>query len=132
MTTPRHANQKSGRLINFKQLCDRYADKLKQAKMLNKDYKDVIKEYDSKDTLAYIDPPYMSATRIYKQHDTDPEDVAELIKSMKGKAIVSMDDTPQTRKAFRGLNIHRINHKYTLSKLNGGHKKVKELIITNF
>lgn len=121
------------KLINFKLLCDRYKGKLKQAKMLNKDYRDVIKEYDSKDTLAYIDPPFMSANKkLYKHEDTDPEDVAKLVKSMKGKAIVSMDDTPETRKAFKGLNIHKINHIYTFKKLSGGYKKVTELIITNF
>ncbi len=116
----------------FKESCDNHKDKLKQAKMLNKDYKDVIKKYDSKDTLCYIDPPYAD-THGYKHDNIPPEEVARLVKTMKGKAIISYKNDSRARKAFSGLNVHKINTRHELQrKQTGTHKDVSELIITNF
>jgi DNA adenine methylase len=100
--------------------------------MLNKDYKDVIKQYDSKDTLCYIDPHYVDAN-YYGHKEIDPEDVAKIVKTMKGKAIISYNNHPAVRKAFAGLNFHKVNTRYELQKsMTGTHKDVSELLITNF
>lgn len=115
--------------VNFREKCERYEDKLKQAKLLNKDYKDVIEKYDSKDTLYYIDPPYVDKNR-YKHNDIEPEGVAKVVKSMKGKAIVSYNNHPRVRKAFAGLKFHKVNMAYSTQR--GPHKNISELLITNF
>ena len=122
--------------VNFKSKCYRYKNRLsKQTEMTSKDYKDIVKEYDSKDTLMYLDPPYTGLidTRVYKHNNINPEDVAKLVKSMKGKAIVSYNNHPKVRKAFKGLNFHKGDTRYELQRSNTGtHKNVSELIITNF
>ena len=118
--------------INFREKCDRYKDKLKQAKILNKDYKDVVKQYDSKDMLAYMDPPYIIGKK-YKHSEISPEEVAKVVKSMKGKAIVSYNNHPRVRKAFAGLKFHKVKTRYQLQKgTTGTRKNVTELLITNF
>jgi DNA adenine methylase len=124
--------KKGNQALRFKELCGDHKNKLKKAKMLNKDYKDVIKQYDSKDTLCYIDPHYVD-NNYYGHSDVNPEDVAKLVKSMKGKAIVSYNNHPRIRRAFQGLNIHRVKTKYGYqANMTGAQKDVSELIITNF
>jgi DNA adenine methylase len=127
-----YVNRKTPRKeIKLKLNCDRYKDKLKQAKILNKDYRDAVKEYDSKDTLVYMDPPYFVIDkRLYNHNEINPEEVAKLVKSMKGKAIVSYGNHPRVRKAFAGLKFHKAKTAYSIQ--SGTPKNVSELLITNF
>jgi len=116
--------------VNFRGKCDRYKDKLKQAKILNKDYKDAVNQYDSKDMLAYIDPPYFAVKGYYNHNEINPEEVAKVVKSMKGKAIISYNNHPRVRKAFAGLKFHKVKTKYSIN--SGALKSATELLITNF
>jgi DNA adenine methylase len=118
--------------VNAKNKCEEYKDKLKQAKVLNKDYEDVVKEYDSKDMLCYIDPPYWIVKNHYGNGNgkIEPEGVANLVKSLKGKAIVSYNNHPRVRKAFAGLNFHKVKTVYSIQ--SGTKRNVSELLITNF
>ena len=118
--------------MKFRDSCNSHKDKLKQTEILNKDYKDVIKQYDSKNTLCYIDPPYVD-THGYKHDNISPEEVAKIAKSMKGKAIISYNNHPRVRKAFAGLKLHKVKTRYELQKsMTGTQKDVSELLITNF
>lgn len=69
--------------------------RLQRVQIENKDFKDIIKNYDTKDTLFYCDPPYLSEVRQtfndYK-HEMSYEDhveLIELLKNIEGKAILS-------------------------------------------
>jgi DNA adenine methylase len=60
----------------------------------HRDFRDLIPLYDTKDTLYYLDPPYVRATRSageYKHEcgDKDHEDLVEMLLSIKGKAMLS-------------------------------------------
>ena len=61
----------------------------------NRDALDVIKEYDSPDTLFYLDPPYVLSTRVRKDaymnelKDSAHDKLADLLLSVKGKVAVS-------------------------------------------
>jgi DNA adenine methylase len=55
---------------------------------------DIVKKYDTPDTLFYLDPPYVAATRVSGQykHELDDSDHVNLITALldiKGKAILS-------------------------------------------
>jgi DNA adenine methylase len=56
---------------------------------------DIIEKYDSKDTLFYADPPYLTAVRDkgsdyrYELNEGDHIRLAELLCAVKGKALVS-------------------------------------------
>lgn len=74
--------------------------KLKNKKMhisnihqiLNKEYIDIIKEYDSKDTFFYIDPPYYGKEEYYINHTFTKEEhinLSELLKDIKGRFALS-------------------------------------------
>ncbi len=70
-------------------------ERLKTVQIENLDYKDLIKKYDSENTLFYLDPPYIHDTRKLKdgyEHEmtnAQHEDLIDILIHIKGKAILS-------------------------------------------
>ncbi len=63
----------------------------------NKDFQQVVEEYDSPTTYFYMDPPYWKTENYYSNHDFDSKDhetLANCIKSVKGKFSLSYYDFP--------------------------------------
>ena len=103
-------------------------ERLKGVTILNKDYSAVIKKYDSKDTLFYLDPPYYeSDVTGYTHKEIDVEQLKDLLMNIKGKFILSYNDHPYIRKLFSPFKIETIKVSYALA-----HKPSSELIIRNF
>lgn len=96
-------------------------------------YTDILKRYDSPDTLFYLDPPYYNCENDYGKDIFSKGDfmtIAEILRSIKGKFILSLNDTPEVRKIFGCFNLTQAEVRYTISK---DHKDIfKELIIKNF
>ena len=65
----------------------------------NKDFREIIKQYDRPTTFFYLDPPYVSGTRksakvyAHEMADKDHQDLVDLLLNMKGKAMLSGYDT---------------------------------------
>lgn len=72
-----------------------YAERLRGVIIENLDYREVLKRYDKIDTLFYLDPPYMKATRSKKhayKFDWDENDHRELfniLPTLKGRFVLS-------------------------------------------
>ena len=105
-------------------------ERLKGVVILNQDYSKVIKKYDSPSSFFYFDPPYLELeTREYKHKTISIEDLAEQLRSLKGRFLLSYNDHPTIRKAFQGMNITTIE---TVYKIGGVQRPVTELVITNY
>jgi len=81
-----------GRHINIVADLDRYKGRLKDVVIKSTDYSNIIDEYDSKDTVFYLDPPYFNQAQRDFAHRFEEADWAGLIerlKSIKGKFILS-------------------------------------------
>jgi len=48
---------------------EEYKEKLKQTTIMNQDFAKVMKQYDSKQTFHYLDPPYDGTQNVYKEGD---------------------------------------------------------------
>ena len=110
---------------------NKYKDRLKNTIILNKDYKYVIKKYDSINTLFYLDPPYENSKNIYKDHFIDYVELYNLLKKIKGKFILSINYNKEFITLFKGFKHKIVTTKYT--NFQGGTGPIKkELIFKNY
>jgi DNA adenine methylase len=91
-----------------------------------------MERYDRPETFFYCDPPYWQTEGYGVPFDFgNYERMSALMKSAKGKIMVSINDHPDIRKAFGGLHFLDIDIKYSLRQ-KGLPETSKELVITNF
>lgn len=93
------------------------------------DWKACIDRYDRPHTLFYLDPPYWETEGYGVPFEyTEYVAMAARLRTLKGRAIVSLNDHPDIRRAFDGFYIETIDIKYTVG---GGGREVarKEVII---
>jgi DNA adenine methylase len=70
-------------------------NRLKGVAVLNRDWNEVVEKYDSKETLFYLDPPYVLETRnsegiyAYEMSDEEHEELVDICLRLKGKVILS-------------------------------------------
>ncbi|EBL7952790.1 DNA adenine methylase [Salmonella enterica] len=96
------------------------------------DWHQCIERYDRPHTLFYCDPPYWGTEGYGVEFGLENYDhMAELAQSTKGKMIISVNDIPEMRQAFNGLNIQTVDISYNL-KVTGKPSPKKELVICNF
>ena len=94
---------------------------------------DCIKKYDREHTLFYCDPPYWGTEGYGVDFGLDQYDrMAELARTVQGRMIVSVNDIPEMRKAFKGLMIDRVDINYTVGGTGKSKAKTGELIIRNW
>lgn len=100
----------------------------------NLPWRECIKRYDRGHTFFYMDPPYWQTEGYGVPFDFDNyKDMAALLRSMKGKAMISINDHPEIRQAFAGLHMLELDIKYTVGGGNQGEIATsKELVITNW
>lgn len=95
-------------------------------------YGEVISRYDSQDTFFYVDPPYWNCENYYGQGIFSREDftmLAAQLAGIKGKFILSLNDTTGVRNTFKDFEIEAVQTKYTCS--NGKNVAAGELLIRN-
>ena len=96
------------------------------------DWYQCIERYDRLHTLFYCDPPYWGTEGYGVDFSMDNYGrMAALARSIKGKMVISVNDIPEMRQAFDGLNIQTVDISYNL-KVSGPASQRKELVICNF
>ncbi|MGN4077992.1 DNA adenine methylase, partial [Burkholderia gladioli] len=79
------------------------------------DWVECIDRYDRPHTLFYLDPPYLDTAGYgvafpFEQY----ERMAERLRTLKGRAIVSLNDHPEIRRVFDGFHIETVPIQYTV------------------
>ncbi len=72
----------------------RLSERMTSVLIENKDFRDIIRLYDTEETMFYLDPPYLPETRksgAYKHEMTteDHQELIEILRNIKGKAMLS-------------------------------------------
>lgn len=94
------------------------------------DYEAIIRRYDSRDTLFYLDPPYDGTEGYGVEFGQDRYlQLAEQLGGIAGDFIMSINDTPFIRQAFSGFHIEEIATTWTVAQAPS--KAMTELIIRN-
>ncbi len=97
------------------------------------DFEKFIDTYDRPDTLFYLDPPYHGTERYYGAdlfRRADFERLVAALGRIKGRFVLSINDSGETRAMFARFKIARAKTTYAV----GGGKTTKaasELIVTN-
>ncbi|HQS69229.1 MAG: DNA methyltransferase [Novosphingobium sp. 28-62-57] len=94
---------------------------------------DFIARYDRPATLFYLDPPYYGCETDYGRdmfRREEFEAMAEQLRSIKGRFILSLNDHPEVRRIFEGFTIDAEQVTYTIGGMDKA-KKVGEVIISN-
>lgn len=97
------------------------------------DWMDCVVRYDRPHTLFYLDPPYWGTEGYGVDFGLDQYDrMAQAMRSMQGKAVVSVNDIPEMRQAFAGLSMRQLKIKYSVGAAHSRMTTRSELLIANF
>jgi len=113
-----------------------YKERLGSATLLNQDYRKVIRKYDSAKTFFFLDPPYEKSDGLgyaAGSESFDFDEMAKVLKGIKGDFLITINDSPRIRDAFAGFQLYPYGVKGHHSKTSHiGQKDRKELLITNY
>ena len=121
--------------FNFVKMQERIrsvAERLAGVTIERMDFEKFITRYDTKDTLFYLDPPYWGNETDYGKDifcRSDFERLRDCLTGIKGKFILSLNDTPQVRKLFKDFIIEQADVTYSINKTSCCQRT--ELIINN-
>ena len=100
------------------------------------DWSAFIPRYDSPDTLFYLDPPYWGCEDDYGKAMFARDDfdrLAQLLASIRGRFILSLNDVPEVRAAFRTFHLAEVATTYTVNARRNDQAGTRaELLISNW
>jgi DNA adenine methylase len=104
-------------------LCDTYIEHLP--------WHACVERYDRSHSLIYCDPPYWETEGYGVEFGLDEYyRMAEFASRAAGTVVISVNDHPAMREAFRGLSMRSVDITYTVSAGDGARRQ--ELIIGNW
>jgi len=93
-------------------------------------YAELLDRYDTPGTLFYLDPPYHGTEEVYGKGVFSAADfdlLRSFLEGLKGRFVMSINDTPEIRATFAGFKIEEVGVNYRLS---GKVTPARELIIS--
>lgn len=93
---------------------------------------EVLQRYDRPATLHYLDPPYWETEGYGVDFPfSEYERMAETMRSVQGRVILSINDHPEIRRVFAGFTLIPLQLKYTIAR-DRGEAAAGELIVKNW
>ncbi len=114
-----------------------YKERLEDVVIYNTDYKELIVKYDSPDTFFYLDPPYEESKGLYNHYDINMFEMYSILSKIKGKFLISYNNSENVREIFKNYNIKEVVTKYNSGMYSKGSRAkgsrdVVELLISNY
>lgn len=92
-----------------------------------------VERYDRAHTAFFLDPPYWQTEGYGVPFGIEQyHRMAELMRRLKGRAIVTVNDHPAMRDAFDGFAMERVSITYTVAARPAARKPTGELIIRSW
>lgn len=104
--------------------------RLDHVQIEGKDYKDLIKYYDSPSAFFYFDPPYVTGARYDNAREFDHKAFRDCLRTIKGKWLLSLDDCPEARELFAEFPMIPLSRQKGIVRT--GDLIYKELLIGNW
>jgi DNA adenine methylase len=112
------------------QIISAAARRLEHTQLECSPYQVVIERFDRPTTVFYLDPPYIGRS-LYRHNfkDSDFRVLADRLKRIRGRFLLSINDHPLSRSLFAPFNCRTIDFVYTATRRV---PRVSELIVANF
>ena len=95
----------------------------------NKPWAELIQRYDRPHSFFYLDPPYWQTEGYGVDFPfSEYERMADLMRGLKGKAMISINDHPDIRRCFEGFHTESLDITYTVGGAKNGADR-RELVI---
>jgi DNA adenine methylase len=117
-----------------------YAKKLRDVILENRDYRDIIKRYDSSYTLFYLDPPYISTEKSqgregffnYSFKKEDMIEMATVLKNIKGYWVLKLseDNYNIIKDYLPNHEVKIVEKTQNFKKVNGEKRPKWKLVIS--
>lgn len=92
-------------------------------------WRECIQRYDRPGTLFFLDPPYWRLAGYGVPFGREEYTaLADAMRGLQGRAILTINDHPDMRSAFAGFRLKRVAHNYTIGKSKSSRVPVGELI----
>jgi DNA adenine methylase len=116
---------------------DLYKEYLKGVSLETKDYANIIKQHDGADTFFFIDPPYentSSSLGYAEDKGFDFQRLRETLEKVKGKFMMTLNDSPNIRKIFQQFKINGFSapNPWNTRDDKADRKPRKEITIRNY
>ena len=116
---------------------DAIHERLDKVMIENRDFETLIKQYDFEDAFFYCDPPYSQGCGydVTSTKGFDHERLREVLGNIKGRFLLSYDDSPKIRELYKGfemIEVERLNGINNRSDVENRKKIFKELLIANY
>jgi DNA adenine methylase len=99
------------------------------------DWAEFLPRYDREAALFYLDPPYWGCENDYGKAMFSREDFARMagvLRGIKGKFLMSINDVPEIRELFAGFTLSEVTTSYSIGKAADRASTRPELLISNF
>lgn len=124
---------KPGQQIFYKDILLELRDRLKNTYVENLSFGKIIDKYDREYGFFFCDPPYIETCGYENKFGEEEHKLlAEKLKGLKGKFLLTINDHPLARELYKGFNIKEVKVNYSISKEKEARGKYNELIITNY
>lgn len=99
----------------------------------NEPWQKCLKRYDRPHTFFYADPPYWQTSGYTEEFEwVQYEQLAEAMRTMQGKMMLSINDHLDIRSLFKDFRITELQLTYSISRKTEGRIPRSELVICNY
>jgi DNA adenine methylase len=115
---------------------EKFAPRLKGVQVFSGDYEPVVRKFDSKDSLHFLDPPYTGYNVAVGEKGFDEERFFKLVKGLQGKFLITYGIRGKLPKLLKseGYPIKRIRTPRTIRTMRGvgGSQFLTQIIASNY
>lgn len=120
--------------INLINRIDTISKRLDKVYIEHLSFEELIPKYDNQNAFFYCDPPYTKGTG-YKTASAKSfkhELLAEILKNIKGRFVLSYDDSEKVRALYKDFDIIPVTRLNGINGKNCINKEFKEVLIKNY
>jgi site-specific DNA-adenine methylase len=115
---------------------EQFAPRLKGVKIFGGDYRPIVRKYDGKDTVFFLDPPYAGYNVDVGEDAFEEAAFCELLTKLQGKFLLTYGIRGELPRLVKeaGFQIKRIRTRRSISSMRGvgGPSILTQLIVSNY